>query len=119
MGQTIEIFERPAHDQAAGRRGPGQVLHRIVNLEHQGIGQPAHLFEATLGQDALLVGEMRFPDCDDGRAEEEKRDGRGYGQSDLVTADEFRGPIGEGVLPRDDGQTFEVSADIFGELADR
>jgi hypothetical protein len=29
--------------------------------KHQGIGEPAQLFEASLGQDALLVDAMRFP----------------------------------------------------------
>jgi hypothetical protein len=29
--------------------------------KHKGIGEPAQLFEAPLGEDALLVGAMRFP----------------------------------------------------------
>ena len=72
MGKTIEIFQSTTHNEAACWCGAGQVFHRIVNLKHQGIGQPAYLFEAPLGKDALLVGAMRFPCGYDSRADKKE-----------------------------------------------
>ena len=102
MGQAVEVFQSPSHDQSPRWRGASQVFHRIVNFEHKGISQPAHLLEVSLGQDALFVGPMRLPRSDNRRTDQKQGDRCCDRQAEFVAPDELRGSIAKGVLARDD-----------------
>ena len=90
------------------------------------MGQLPHIIETPLGpglfcsRDCLLhSGPVRLPRRSNNAAEQAQKDERGGDCRRPVPPHEFRTAVGERVFARPDGQRFQVTPEVFGELLDR
>jgi hypothetical protein len=118
-GEGVQIFERSRDEQLTCSGRARQLLDRIVHLEHERIGQPAHTRKMPLGTLALLLGDARFAQGGKDSAEQRQRQNTGGRNLHLVTAHELPGAIAEVIAAREDRQPFEMAADVFGKQVHR
>lgn len=89
LAQAIEILQRAADQKLSRGSGAGQILDRVVDIEHQRIGELANVVEAPLGPGALDAGDAGFVKRDSHAGDQRCRNGDGRGDADFVSANKF------------------------------
>ena len=90
----------------------GQVLYGIVNVEQEGVGQPADVFEAPGRHMRLPQGGREAG----GQCQQHQRRG---GDAQFVPLEEFARNVGRGIAARQHRPAFQMTADVLRQLVHR
>lgn len=83
-----------------------------MNIEDQGIGEGADIVETPFRNAC-------FPQGNDDARDQDESDRRGCNCAGLVADGKLRGAVPDRIIARDDGNMFEVPADIFLKISHR
>ena len=110
-GQAIQILRSGADHLFTHGGGAFDFGQIVIVIEHETVGQMAHIFKALAGDARLLQGS--------GSAGRDGQQNGGGGEGDGVSADVLAGTVAEGVVPRLHGAVFQGTGDVVSELFHR
>ena len=111
-GQGLQVLERALDEVLAEGRGAGDRAHLRLDVEDDGVDEPAGLVEAPLRHTGLPRG-GHDPTHEAGRHQDRR------GHRGAVPSHELAGAVADRVRPGGDRQPFEMAPEVLRQLVGR